>query len=212
MRQRTRLSVGVLGRWGIGALGLSLVQMAQAQVNFSDIQAWAGTGQNQAALVIDWKSGSAPQSQVWGYRWDGAATGADMLAAILQSDRRLYREWVPGFVNQAVFGVGLDRNENGFDKNDPTDSYQEGWFSNGFWAYYVDVAPSTTLPSWTFASSGFDGRTLMNGSWDGLSWAQNYNATAPAVPTPISAPVPEPGVWALLVSAAVGSLMLRRKR
>jgi len=208
----SRWVIRSLDCWVIGSLALGLMQTAGAQVNFSDIQAWAGTGQNQAALVIDWKSGSAPQSQVWGYRWDGAATGAEMLAAILQSDRRLYREWVPGFVNQAVFGVGLDRNENGFSKFDPADSYQEGWFTNGFWAYYVDVAPSNSLPNWTFASSGLDGRTLLNGSWDGLSWAQNYNASDPAIPTPISAPVPEPGVWALLISAGIGCIALRRKR
>jgi hypothetical protein len=197
--------------WGMGMLLLAHVP-AQAQVSFSDITFWTGTGSNQAALVIDWKSGPAPQSLVWGYRWDGAATGLQMFEAIKQADNRLYSEWVPGFVNQAVFGMGMDRDLDGFAKTDLLDSYQEGWFTNGFWAYYVDVTPSNSFPTWTFASSGLDARPLVNGSWDALSWAQNYNATDPAVPAPVSAPVPEPGSLALIAACGAGAILLRRKQ
>ncbi len=205
---------GMSGSWRhavIGTLGILMSTAAGAQVNFSDIKEWIGTGQNQAAFVIDWKLGAAPQSQVWGYRWDGTATGTDMINAIVGADRRLYREWAPGYVNEFIFGYGLDRNGNGFSKLDPADSYQEGFFTNGFWGYYVDVAPSSSLPAWTFASTGAAGRVLTDGSWDGWSWAQNFNGTDPSIPIPISAPVPEPGGVALWVSASAVGVLLRRK-
>src|SRR3974390_1833771 len=47
--------------------------------DFSNIQFWVGSGANQAALVIDWRDGLTPESLLWGYRWNGSATGLDML-------------------------------------------------------------------------------------------------------------------------------------
>ena len=46
------------------------------RVDCGDIQLWAGTGANEAAMVIDWNDGKSDESLVWGYRWDGSATGA----------------------------------------------------------------------------------------------------------------------------------------
>lgn len=66
-------------------LGAAQADAAVASFGFGDIQNWTGTGANQAMLIIDWKNGAAPQSIAWGYRWDGAATGADMLLAIAGS-------------------------------------------------------------------------------------------------------------------------------
>lgn len=59
---------------------------------FSSIQYWVGTGQNEAAFEIDWNDGSADSAMVWGYRWDGTATGEQMLDAIAAADPRLYAE------------------------------------------------------------------------------------------------------------------------
>ena len=62
----------------------------EAQINtFDDIDFWVGEGENRAALVIRWNDGKKPDGLVWGYRWDGNATGADMLEAIATSDPRL---------------------------------------------------------------------------------------------------------------------------
>ena len=158
----THRTTGLLGRWTIGTLGILISTAAGAQVSFSDIQTWVGSGQNQAAFVIDWKSGATPQSQVWGYRWDGVSTGSEMINAIVAADNRLYREWASGYVNEFVFGYGLDRDGDGFAKTDPADSYQEGFFTNGYWGYYVDVAPSSSLPAWTFSQTGAAGRVLAN--------------------------------------------------
>ena len=47
---------------------------------FDDIEFWVGTGANRAALVIDWlENSNEPPALVWGYRWNGTATGRDML-------------------------------------------------------------------------------------------------------------------------------------
>ena len=49
---------------------------------FSTISNWVGTGSNQAALVVDFHNGQAGDSVVFGYRWDGTASGEDMLKAL----------------------------------------------------------------------------------------------------------------------------------
>ena len=68
--------------------------VASASFVFDDIGFWVGSGANQAALVIDWNgpdgSGSEPVSYAWGFRWDGVATGQNMLAAVINADANLY--------------------------------------------------------------------------------------------------------------------------
>ncbi len=80
--------------------GLFLVSKSLA-VSLDDIRVWAGSGTNRAALVVEW---SAPESFgyttvpapiadktfVWGYRFNGTATGSQMLAAIVAVDPKLY--------------------------------------------------------------------------------------------------------------------------
>jgi hypothetical protein len=81
--------------------------MAQTDL-FSGIQDWVGTGVNEAALVIDWNNGTADDSLIWGYRWNGSATGEQMLDAIVAADPRLYAEIsVPGEYGTQVFGFGF---------------------------------------------------------------------------------------------------------
>jgi len=57
-----------------------------APLTFDTIPFWAGTGTNRAALVIQWNDGKSPSSLVWGYRWNGTATGIDMLRAVAGSN------------------------------------------------------------------------------------------------------------------------------
>ena len=61
---------------------------ADASFSFDDIQFWVGSGSKRAALVIEWHDGNRPDAMVWGYRWDGEATGHDMIVAIAQADPR----------------------------------------------------------------------------------------------------------------------------
>jgi hypothetical protein len=80
--------------------GLLFVPKSPA-VSLDDIQFWTGTGTNRAALVVEWSAPEsfgyttvpapiADQTLVWGYRFNGSATGAQMLNAILAADPRLY--------------------------------------------------------------------------------------------------------------------------
>jgi len=87
-------------RLTLALAGLFLVSKSSA-ISLDDIQVWTGSGTNRAVLVIEW---STPQSLtnsslpppitdktlVWGYRFNGTATGTQMLDAILAADPKLY--------------------------------------------------------------------------------------------------------------------------
>lgn len=60
----------------------ALAAMAESGIDFKRIRHWAGSGQNSAALVIQFNDGKADCAYVWGYRWDGYASGEDMVRAV----------------------------------------------------------------------------------------------------------------------------------
>ena len=125
---------------------------------FDDIEFWVGSGANRAALVIDWvEDNPNPSSLAWGYRWDGAKTGRDMLLAIVEADDRLYVKFNDRPDDPTiVYGIGYDTDDDGefgigdgtpFDEfgkafgnapffgtsaTDPGDYYAEGW-TFAFW-------------------------------------------------------------------------------
>lgn len=81
-----------------GIFGLS---HGAAAINLDDILLWSGSGTNRAALVVEWSSPEvfnqttvpaplADKTMVWGYRFNGTATGTQMLDAVLRADPRLY--------------------------------------------------------------------------------------------------------------------------
>lgn len=57
---------------------------------FDMIQSWTGEGANKAALVIQWNDSKEKNALVFGYRWDGQATGADMIRAVVAANPQLY--------------------------------------------------------------------------------------------------------------------------
>ena len=57
---------------------------------FDMIQSWTGEGANKAALVIQWNDFKEKNALVFGYRWDGQATGADMIRAVVAANPQLY--------------------------------------------------------------------------------------------------------------------------
>lgn len=58
--------------------------------DFDAIKYWVGTGANKAAFVVQWNDGKNSDALVWGFRWDGNATGVDMVQAIAKADHRFY--------------------------------------------------------------------------------------------------------------------------
>lgn len=194
---------------------------------FDDIQFWVGTGANRAALVIDWDDGKSPTALLWGYRWDGVATGLDLFVAVVQADPLLYAHLGNYGWGTAVQGIGYDRDASGsfgvspalaFDAGglaystapddargpvDPADHWLEGW-NFGFWAYYTKDSEAA---AWTSSWVGAADRFLADGNWDGWRFAPGFVGAPPSTPTP--APVPEPTAAALAVLGALAWLWQR---
>ena len=213
----------------LAAASLLAANTARA-ATFDDILYWIGTGANRAAFVIDWNDGKAAESLVWGYRWDGAATGLSMFQAIVTSDPRLFGHLGSYSWGTAIHGIGFDRNENGTfgvtpslsfdggglvststpdDLRAPTeaaDHYLEGW-NSGFWGYNLK---NTASDAWTSALIGPSDRVLADGMWDGYSFAPGFGFTDPSEPLAVSA-VPEPATYALFTLAALVFTCARRK-
>jgi hypothetical protein len=97
---------------GVSALLPSLLRAAT--FTFDDIDFWVGTGDNRAALVIDWvEANTDPPALAWGYRWDGAATGYDMLRTIVEADDRLFAKLGEFDEGTSLFGLGYDVDNDG---------------------------------------------------------------------------------------------------
>jgi hypothetical protein len=141
--------------------------------SFDDIQFWVGEGANRSALAIDWvEDSSQPPALVWGYRWDGTATGRDMLLAIVEADDRLFAKLGNSPANPVrLYGLGYDTDNDGefgacneyecteFDEfglaysgeiyvaataTDAGDYYREGWATGtGFWHYGISTPPGS---------------------------------------------------------------------
>jgi hypothetical protein len=93
-------------------------------ITTNEIQLWTGSGTNHAALVIEWNSPQvfnlttvpapvANKTLVWGYQFNGTATGTQMLDAVLAADPRLYAV-VNNTYGTFVEAIGYNLNGNGF--------------------------------------------------------------------------------------------------
>ncbi len=191
---------------------------AQTLVNsFDDISYWVGTGSNRAGIVIDWKDGKVPTSLAWGFRWNGAATGEDMILAIAGSigttgEPAPNPGGDPALTLYTIFfsGFGSAVQELQYDSGGGQ-QHQEGGFSSisaGFWSYWTSNASLTLPTSWVSSEIGMGARELTNNSWDGWSWAADFVGVAPD--QPISA-VPESGTFVLLIIVAGGWILIRAR-
>lgn len=215
---------------------------AAVVTSFDDIQVWAGSGSNQAAMAIDWVQGDTTDpALVWGYRWDGTATGEDMFRAIVAADPRLFAkiEGFGGGLGFALFGFGYDNGDgqfaiddgSSFDANGITengsgdgatavyagDVYQEGWFT-GFWHYGVPTLDGDGNPtnpynggSWASSNWGMSSRQLVNGDWDSWAFTPDFNFETFAE-SPVAAPVAVPEPASLVVLAGGAMVWKLRRR
>ena len=62
----------------------------EGDFTFDMIECWSGEGSNRAALVIQWNDPKETNALVFGFRWDGLATGADMIRAVVADHPQLY--------------------------------------------------------------------------------------------------------------------------
>jgi hypothetical protein len=137
----------------------------------------------------------------WGYRWDGLATGRDMLLDIVAADDRLFAKLGDNASNPIrIFGIGYDADDDGvfgidddtsFDQrgialgsapffaaaaSDDGDFYAEGW-TFGFWHYGIAAENPYAGGEWLDIQIGMVSRELMDGGWD--SWAFEGSTTPP---------------------------------
>lgn len=220
---------------GLAAAGITLYSVTAAADGLADIQFWAGSGANQAALVIDWKDGKAAESLLWGYRWDGTATGMDMLQAVVAADPRLFAHLGIYAWGTATFGIGYDLNESGgfavspglgFGSTglvmdplgtanpddlrvtlDTADHWIEGW-TTGFWNY---VVRDSELDPWSNAAVGAVDRQLSDGAWDAYAFAANFVSSDPSPPVAVT-PVPEPATAPLVILTTALLAWIRRNQ
>ena len=217
----------------LAAASLTITVNPALATTFGDVQFWVGSGANQAALVIDWNDGKTAESLLWGYRWDGIATGTDMLVAVTSADPQLFAHLGTYAWGTATFGIGYDLNASGgftvtpalsFNANgvvidpltnpDPDDAraaadaaapWIEGW-NSGFWGYSLKASESDP---WEDAAVGASDRLLSDGAWDGYSFAPGFTTSAPSEPV-AAAPIPEPTAAALLMVGTLLMTCLRR--
>jgi uncharacterized repeat protein (TIGR03803 family) len=196
------------------AVASLFVSAALDAATFQNITNWIGDGTNEAGFEIDWNfTGNTNDALLWGYRWNGAATGEQMLDALCAGDPRLYAE-VSGNTQYgtALFGLGLHQsgdqnfllnpplafgtdhlavtNYNGVDdyrtNGIPGDFWQEGWYNLGYWAYFTSTEArlGADFTDWDYSGVGMTERILDNGDWDGWVFAWNFNTTYPVDPFP----------------------------
>lgn len=157
------------------------------------IEYWAGTGSNEALLVIEFGEEENTPEYAFGFRFDGTATGWDMISAVDEAG---------SLEVDATYYSGMGYFINNF--------YYDGHSGNAstWWEYSVaESDPDFHFPGsgWEGSSVGCSSRTLENGSWDG--WRNPYGSGGPEIPT---VPIPA-AVW-LLGSGLLGLIGISRKR
>lgn len=216
-------------KWILGLLAIP-VSGLQAQIpvgNLDDIQHWTGSGTNRAALVLQWNDAFSPSSLVWGYRWDGQATGLDMLRAIAGSTRieDLAGDLVgsgSGSDSRLTLGLvqysfGLSVLSLDYVPFQSAQRTQSDW-NSGYWEYFIsggnfeytnwgetlpslyDVPGSTLYPAglWLSSPIGAGDRTLVDGAWDAYSFAPGF--VSQSVQQPSAAPIPLPVPFCAIVA------------
>lgn len=181
---------------------------AGADFTFDDIRFWVGEGENQAALVIDWYDNKGT-TLVWGYQWDGTATGFQMIEAIAKEDPRLlFFTHYTGGMGNTIAGFGYDLNNSGgqyliydgdtenpyypvdgivtataynYDSwtNDDPEDHWQSGWYEGYWSYQVKDSQTADFD---YSGLGASSRQLQNGSWDGWGYQDGWDSWTGVLP------------------------------
>lgn len=171
-------------------------------LTFADVQYWVGTGTNEAAFVVQWNDGKNPDALVWGFRWNGNATGEDMLKAIAKADHRFLSLLYQGTqFGSAIGGLGFDLNgansnalyKNGdvmypyypvngvintsaYDFDQYTAADAADHWSSGWTTngYWSYWVKDPTDAGFGYSGVGATTRALVNGSWDVWNFNPNF--------------------------------------
>ncbi len=130
--------------------------LAQMVESFDDIECWAGLGSNSSALVLQWNDGNTPVSLAWGYRWDGAATGTDLLTSI--AGTTIIRQPGGGDIIDTLHGA---------DPSLELTIERYGWGDAIYSMVYSPGGTSRTQADW---NSGYWEYSLFAGNIEYLTW------------------------------------------
>ena len=160
-------------------LATTLQVRAQVIDGFKDIVAWAGTGANQSALVIQWNDTKSPVALTWGFRWDtGAAPNVnDMLLSVMQANVGLFArgDSATGY-GAAYYGFGYSSNFGGTlaltGAQNPAGLLATVTFVNGF--SDMNVSSSATESPWSSinVAPAYPADRYQEGWNDNGFWAQ----------------------------------------
>ncbi|MCM1531357.1 MAG: Ig-like domain-containing protein [Bacteroides sp.] len=184
---------------------------------FDDINFWVGEGSNQAALVIDWQDERLDHALVWGYRWNGEATGTDMIIAIAQADPRLTLLTHETQYGNTVAGIGFKRNapgemtltfapegeearvvvpENGIVITDNSDYDSWSASEDALWRsgwntdyFWAYLVADDAADELISASTGASDRKLTDGCMDVWNWDSYPSSTEPRMPYEAVTPI-----------------------
>lgn len=157
-----------------GVLVASLASSPVLALSLDDIQCWAGTGTNRAALVIHWSAPevrddttvpnpSADKSLAWGFRWNDSANAEDLFNALLAADPRLFAVVSHNATyGKAIYGLGYDQNNNrNFGVRNGTNIFAASVFTNGL--RVASFSQADNLQS-------LDAGDVFWSGWNGPSW------------------------------------------
>ncbi len=179
-----------------------------------DVDAWAGTGENETILVVDWNcldtgESTISESHAFGYRWDGTAYELDMLLAFDEAGILT--------VTQGSFGEGWLDNIGYYGDEDGESHFH---VESGSWNLASTSDPDAVWG--TYGDSEWDMNTglmntelLVDGQFEGINAIIFYGSLPDyaddQLTIPFAEPVPVPAAVWLLGSGLLGLVGMRRK-
>ncbi|WP_211248532.1 VPLPA-CTERM sorting domain-containing protein [Desulfobulbus elongatus] len=200
---------------GIMLLAISSTAQAAAY-NFNgtwiEVEGWAGTGENETILVVDWNrldngEATVSESHAFGFRWDGTAHVSDMLTALNEAGI------LTATGTSFLYNIGY---------NDTRDGEYHLHIEEGSWNLASTSDPYANWGTWgnsewDFNSAGMTEELLADGQYEGINAIMWFGSLPEYADDQLNipfaaAPVPVPAAAWLLGTGIVGLLGIRRRQ
>ena len=190
---------------GLIACSVTLSPQANAASFLTtDVTQWIGVadgaGVSEAVLAIQWPGEIS--AWAWGYRWQTSEskTGADMLSAFVTASNGAFS--VPGLAGGFI--TDMQWMGHSFPAYNGSE-YLQYFVNNAQGSPFDGAGPG----EWDASNTGVNGRSLVDGSWDGWSYSA-FGDAGPAEGLNAPAPIPEPSSFLLIAGASLAFFRRRR--